>query len=265
MILKYIKLKNPSALQVFDFKEKELVKIFIPDNIYDCDINVSNVAKELLNCHYRNTVLVNADDFSANWDEVPAYTLKEPKNFDELLKFSSMVCKHISMYDNLITSPVEVSRFIYGRRNYNIFRSNRIEELASKDDTVAELYLHSVDCSFEKWSLDEVKRSPVWIYEYCKKNGFNEELYNAMSMYSFTNADSLYVKKFMNTKRFVPKNIRKKVMTKKAFVEKIIEEMKKDCVIRSIYCDEVLRKCEENGYSVSQATIRKVMSDLGVN
>lgn len=261
MILKYIKF-NSGHNQVFDFKQKEFFKIFIPDHIYDCNIDVDSVAKNLLDCRWRNTALVLADDFPTNWEEVPVVSFEEPKNFEELLNFTALANKHLPMYDNLITTSHEVDRFIH-RFGAQISRSNRIEEIASKDDASASLYLHVVKSSFEKWSLEEVKRSPVWIYEYCVNNGFNEDLYNVMNMYAFTNPDSSYVKKFMNTKRFVPKNLRKKMLTKKAFVKQIITEMKKEGSY--FYADKISNRCERNGYSISMATIRKVMAEEGVN
>jgi len=244
MIYRFICLNENNNKIAYSSSSKKGIKLNVPDSITLPAESFCDVLDNLTDRKWSSNnvyVLVEDDcDYGIDWDGIDPMWLSDPKNWDEFTDYLNLTKCELRDFEHLIfdnnaeiVDGSWVLRPEYSLEYYNRIMSylwrqgkriRRFEDIISKDDNFSDQYLKNINVNWNDWEMDEIKRSPVWIYEYCKKNGFNEELYNAMSMYSFTNADSIYVKKFMNTKRFVPKNVRKNISKKKDFVLNLIKQ-----------------------------------------
>jgi hypothetical protein len=235
----------------------EPFKVVVPDWVPE-DFDQHRVFDEIANAGYLSAIVMVEDDFSyrVDWDNVQSSWLKDPKDFEDLYEYVGILGVPCPKFEHFIQAPNEACEYL--SRFSDIKRYKGLEDLVSQDDDYAFEYLKKMcynpnKFDFSDWTEEEICRSPVWIYFCGKKHGFSEFLYNAMTVFSFSKPDSVWVKKFMNTKKLLPKEIRKKVLSKTDFIKKLLKEPGSS----NPYYIKTL--CENNGVDVSMSTIRKVI------
>ncbi len=254
---KFLKIeKNDGFLNLNNF---EPFKVVVPDWVPD-NFDKKSVFEEIAGTDYHTKILLINDDFSyrVNWENVKSSWLKDPVDFDGLNDYAHVLGVPCPLFEHLIKEPYQACEYL---RFHGMTRYRALEDLISRDEHASLEYLRKMsgNCvgtyNFSDWSLEEVCKSPVWIYHCVKKHGYNEDLYNAMTIFSFSNPDSIWIKKFMNTKRFLPKEMRKKVSSKTELVKNIMEQ---NNTRNPFY---IKTKCENMGVDVSMSTIRKIAYD----
>jgi hypothetical protein len=169
--------------------------------------------------------LVGAMFNALDWRGVPPLWFKEPSCPEEALECARTVGQPIPKYEHIIALDPEASfsysceigqTFPLGERlmaedenlsiRYADVHGVRVldaEDRISKDDLLAEKYgkVMSSFCLWGKWKDAELVRSPVWICMFATNKGrVSENLHSAMTMFSFRDAGSKWVKKYFKKK-----------------------------------------------------------------
>lgn len=239
------------------------VKVVVPDFIPE-DYNVGAVLDYFCNInsndsHHDILIVEDNENFKYDWDSVSPVWLDDPKDFNELIEYVRLLQVRTEHFEHIIKTPTEAMDYIHELD----IQERCFEDIICKDDEIAYEYMtHTgfIDGFDGWWTLDEVVRSPVWIYYYAKKHGYNEILYNAMMVIGLGKPDNKYFKKFMNTRRFVPKESRKNILSKVDMVRKIVKE-NQDISDLHNYSWHIRQICNKNGIDVSISTIKKVLDE----
>lgn len=89
-------------------------------------------------------------------------------------------------------------------------RAKSIEHLICVDDRKAEKYAKIMGREFwNEWTAEEVMRHPCWLFHYAKyvcRGRLPDFLDNAMTMKSFEDGDSEWIKKYFATKKYRKRN-----------------------------------------------------------
>lgn len=241
MIYRFICLKKQDYF--YFSSKKTAIKLNVPDFVDPSNEVLDRVLDHLMPVEGYNRhdyVLVEDDcDYGIDWDRVDPVWLSDPKTWDEFSEYVDVVCGDLKNFEHLIFNNnaelvdgswvlTQEDDSVYHRISHYMYRCDnkrmrRFENIISEDEEFSERYIKNIRVDWADWTIEEVMRSPVWMYEYCSANGFDEQIYSAMMCLSFS-SDSLYVKKFMNTKRFVPRNVRKNISSKKDFLVNLIKQ-----------------------------------------
>lgn len=89
-------------------------------------------------------------------------------------------------------------------------RAKSIEHLIAPDDGRAEKYAKLMGReSWKEWTPEELMRHPCWMFHYAKnvcRGRLPEILNNAMTMKSFEDGDSQWIKRYFSTKKYRKRN-----------------------------------------------------------